>query len=124
MTEVTLSKVEGWLNEISDAMKMEVSIDNPESILLKLNKLSVLLSLNSQCITYSEQLYNRKIYSINAGLVGMTATDKKITFNFLAEKELLILNLAKAESKDLHICCDLLRTMISYLKNEIKNIPQ
>jgi hypothetical protein len=58
---MTLEEIGVNLELICDKMSLPVSIDNPEGILTKLNDLSNLLGLNSQCLTSAEMLYNKKI---------------------------------------------------------------
>ena len=119
--DINHNTIESWLGEISEAMKKKVTIDDPQGVLEKLNDLSSLLSLNSQCISWAENFYNIKIGELvqAAAYKDHTATDKKFLFPALAEKQIRLKTLAEAQSKDLHYEIESIRSMLSYLKQEM-----
>jgi hypothetical protein len=124
---MTLEEIGVNLELICDKMSLPVSIDNPEGILTKLNDLSNLLGLNSQCLTSAEMLYNKKIGELiqsSSVSASLGAAEKKQLYAYLAATEVRVLRGAENISRDLHYQLDSLRTMISYLKAELNNIPK
>jgi hypothetical protein len=110
-----------WLGEIRQAMEVKVDVSEPTGILEKLNNLSNLLGLNAQCIAVSERLYNERIGQLVLAkeYKNLGATEKKLLFNSIASTEISLMTLSQAQSKDLHYSLEALRSMLSYLKNEM-----
>lgn len=107
---------------IREAMDMEANIAVPDAVLEKLNKLSNVLGLSSQCVADSELLYNEKIGELVLAkeYKGLTATDKKLLFQSLASQEIHLLNYSVQLNKDLHYAVESCRSMLSYLKSEME----
>lgn len=109
-------------NAIREAMDMDANIHVPQMILEKLNKLSNVLGLSSQCVADSEMLYNEKIGELVLAkeYKNLTATDKKLLFQSLAANEIHLLNYSAQLNKDLHYSIEACRSMLSYLKSEME----
>lgn len=104
-------------------MDIGVNIHVPDLVLDKLNKLSNVLGLSSQCIADSEKIYNEKIGELVLAkeYKSLSATDKKLLFQSLASEEIHILNYSAQLNKDLHYCIEACRSMLSYIKAEMEN---
>ena len=107
---------------IRKEMDRPVNHNVPDQIVEKLNKLSNILGLSSQCIADSEVLYSKKIEELiqDRQYSKMTATDKKLLFNSLASEEMKVMNYSAQLNKDLHYCVESCRSMLSYLKSEMQ----
>jgi hypothetical protein len=107
---------------IRETMDMEVNIHVPELVLEKLNKLSNVLGLSSQCIADSEKLYNDKIGELILAkeYKSMQITDKKLLFQSLASEHIQAMNYSVQLNKDLHYCVESCRSMLSYIKSEME----
>lgn len=107
---------------IRKEMDRPVNHNVPDQIVEKLNKLSGILGLSSQCIADSEVVYSKKIGELiqDSRYSKMTATDKKILFNSLASEEMKVMNYSSQLNKDLHYCIESCRSMLSYLKSEMQ----
>jgi hypothetical protein len=121
MNEMNYTTIFSWLEEIETEMKKKVSIDVPTDVLEKLGNLSEMLATNSQCVAWSEKIYNLKLGKLITAEAykGMAMTDKKILFASLAAEEIRCMTLAEVQSKDLHYEIEALRSMLSYLKAEM-----
>lgn len=109
-------------NTIREVMDMEANIHVPDAVLEKLNKLSNVLGLSSQCVADSEMIYNEKIGELVLAkeYSKLTATDKKLLFQSLASQEIHLLNYSVQLNKDLHYSIEACRSMLSYIKSEME----
>lgn len=117
------------LKEISTLIGKEIALkidqDNPSEIMGKLNCLTNLLATSSHAVALSEALYSEKLMQLTEAntWVGLSATDKKMVFAGRAKQEIYYVTLCERQNRALTHCIDALRSMISYLKSELNNLP-
>lgn len=113
------------LAKIRQVMDSVATIDSPESVLNKLNELQNIIGLSSECMAWASKLYEEKVaeYYISRDIIKKpSAMENKIIANDHAKDEGMLLNYANGINKDVHYQIESLRTMLSYLKQEIKSI--
>lgn len=101
------------------------TIDNPESVLNKLNELQNIIGLSSECVAWATMLYESKIaeyYKDKEIIKKPLAMENKLIANDYAKDEGMMFNYATQMNKDLHYQMTSLITMLSYLKAELKNL--
>jgi hypothetical protein len=111
--------------QIGDALALEIDKNNPDELCGKLSSLTNLLSTSSHAVALSELLYNEKIMTLalDNQYTGMTATDKKMIFAGRAKNEVYYLTLADRQNRSIVHSIDALRSIISFLKTEMANLP-
>lgn len=107
--------------DIRLVMDKKVGLEDPVGVADKLNSLSNLLGLSSECIAWARKYYDEKLGTLvmSPEFKGMSATDKKMFFAMKSSDEIYLVNYAESLNKDLHYCIESLRTLISYLKQEM-----
>ena len=120
----TLEEIKTACDLISQTLEIQTDIDNAEGMLAKLNTLSSITGLNATCIAVSIKVYNKELYelTIDSKYAKLKPTEKKVTFNYLLERELEIMKLAERQASAIDKEVNALRTMISYLKSELNNL--
>lgn len=108
---------------IRSAMDEVVNIYVPDLVKEKLNKLSSVLGLSSQCVADSEMIYNEKIGQLvmDVRYKGLTASDRRLLFQGLAKEEIHLLNYSAQLNKDLHYAIESCRSILSFIKSEMEN---
>lgn len=112
------------LKDIQASIDEPVTIDNPTGIMEKLSKLTNLLGLSAECFAWSERLYNEKIGELVLAkeYKSLSATDKKLLFASLACEEIHNHTHAERLNKGLTHAIDGLRSMLSFLKEELNKV--
>lgn len=112
------------LSDIQKAMEIEVSIDNPTGIMEKMNALANLIGLSAECFAWSERYYNEKLSELVLAkqYKDLSATDKKMLFAGLACEEIHNHTHAERLNKGLTHAIDGLRSMLSFLKEELNKV--
>ena len=123
---MTIEQVKQITTQIGKAIAQQIDKDNPDEVVGKIAELSSLLASSSHAVALSEMIYNEKIAELaqSTAYAGMTATDKKMIFAGRAKTEIYYVTLAERQNKALTHQIDGLRSIISYLKSEMQNIPQ
>lgn len=119
---MTKEQVKESILIIREIMDREVGIDNPEGILTKLNDVASVLGLSGQLIAVAKFLYNQKAASIKEELYELKAAERKFKMEIEAIDELYLIDETTALNKDLHYSQEALRSMLSYLKQELSSI--
>ena len=121
---MTSSEIKNSLDTIRKVMDEPVSIDNVTGVAEKLEKLSVLLGLSAECIAWARKHYDTRLgfLATSKAYKDMTATDRKYVFASEASQEIFMVNYAESLNKDLHYCCESLRTLVSLLKQEMRAV--
>lgn len=104
---------------------MSISEDNPAEITGKLQLLSSLMGTSANAIALSEAVYSDRVMELaeNSQWSGMTATDRKMIFAGKAKTEAAFVTLTDRLNSGLVHSIDALRSMLSYLKSEMENLP-
>jgi hypothetical protein len=81
-----------------------------------------LLGLSSEVYAWSERLYNEKLGALILAKEFKTlqATDKKMLFASMAAEEIMLHSKAERLNKALTHTLDALRSMLSFIKEELK----
>jgi len=117
--------LESICDQIGNALSLEIDNSNPAEILGKLNELTNLLSTSSHAVALAEMIYSEKLMQLteNSQYVKLSATDKKMIFAGKAKKEIYYVTLTERQNKSITHSIDALRSMISFLKQEMQNLP-
>lgn len=119
---MTKSQIEKANQAIRDAMDEEVNVNVPDLVLQKLNKLSNVLGLSSQCVSDSSYIYSKKIGELvkDYSTRSISATEKKLIFQSEAAEEIRLMEYSAQLNKDLHYSLEACRSMLSYIKSEME----
>jgi hypothetical protein len=120
--KMTKENIRENIDTIKKVMERKVDISSPSDIMEKLNDLSTLLALNAEIIAQTSRIYNEKLSVTLRSFKDFSATDKKILLAGQCSDEIYLMELALQINKDAHYNCEALRTMLSYLKEEMRNI--
>lgn len=120
-----LSELKALTDPISEALALAVAFDNPAEITLKLQLLSSLMGTSAKAISLAEAVYSERVMELaeNAQWQNMTATDRKMIFAGKAKTEAAFVTLTDRLNSGLVHSIDALRSMLSYLKSEMENLP-
>lgn len=120
---MTESQVKESIDLIRKAMDERVGLEDPAGIVTKLEALSSMAGLSAECIAWARKYYDIKLGYLleDRAYRGYSATDKKILFASKTTEESFLLNYAENLNKDLHYGLESLRTMISYVKQEMQS---
>lgn len=121
---MTKEELESALGMIQKSLDQHVDISEPNGILEKLQGLTNLLGLSAECYAWSEKVYNEKLGELVMAkeYAKMGATEKKMLFASLASHEIMLHSKAERLNKGLTHGIDGLRSMISFLKEEMSKI--
>jgi hypothetical protein len=120
---MTSDQLKTSIEQIRNAMDVKVGLEDPVGIVTKLEALSSMAGLSAECIAWA-----RKFYDTRLGLMlrsrdyqNYTPAEKKILFAADASNEIFMVNYAESLNKDLHYNIESLRTMISYVKQDLQS---
>ena len=121
---MTKEQIKSSLELIQTAIEKPATIDSPTCILEKMEESVNLLGLSSEVYAWSERLYNEKLGALILAKEFKTlqATDKKMLFASMAAEEIMLHSKAERLNKALTHSIDGLRSMLSFLKEEVKRI--
>jgi len=119
---MTKTEIKDNILLIREVMDRRVGIENPEGVLDKLNDLGNMLGLSGNLIAHAKKHYNLKAKGLIGELFAMKATDRKLKMDIEATDEQYLIDETTALNKDLHYCVEALRSMLSYLKQEMAKI--
>lgn len=111
--------------QIATSLAMDIDRENPEEVMGKMNELMNLLPSSAHAVSLAEMIYSEKIMqlTLDKQFSGMTATDKKYLFAGRAKKEGYFVTLTERQNKALVHAIEGLRTIISYIKEQMRTIP-
>lgn len=112
-------------DQITSALSEQVDRANPDELTGKLQVLSSLLGTSAQSIATSERLYSIKLMELveDTQWAKMTATDKKYLFAGKSSKEAELVTLCERLNKAIVHSIDSLRSILSFIKSEMQNLP-
>lgn len=121
-----LNQLKALTEPLKEALSMQVGYDNPDEITGKLQLLSSLMGTSASAIALAESVYNDKVMELAESnqWAGLTATDRKMIFAGKAKTEAAFVTLTNKLNSGLVHSIDALRSMLSYLKSEMQNLPQ
>lgn len=105
---------------IVEAMNAPVNKDVPNTVLEKLNNVTVLLALSSKVIADSERRYNEALTSYVKGNQKLNITTIKLMFSGDNSDIVYQNTYAVQLNKDLHYMIESLRSQLSFLKAEMQ----
>jgi len=113
-------------DQIGAALSQKIDHSNPDEILGKMNELTSLLGSSSEAVSVAEGKYNQKLMELaeDTQFAKLTATDKKMVFGGRAKLEIYYVTLTERQNAALTHGIDGLRSMLSYIKSEMQNLPQ
>lgn len=120
-----LENLKNVCDQIGKALSEKVDSSNPAEIVGKIEALTSLMSSSAYAVGLANKLYARKIMELTEASVGgkLSVTEKKLVFDGKAYEELYFVNLADRQNKGITHAIDGLRSIISYLKQELANLP-
>lgn len=121
---MTPSEIKTNLDKIRETMDTPVGLDNPTGVAEKLERLQGCSGLSAECIAWARKHYDEKLKFLimNKAYSGYTPAEKKMIFGGEASNEIFLVNYAESLNKDFHYSIESLRTLISYLKQELNSI--
>ena len=121
---MTSAEIETNLAYIQEQLAVQVGIESPTCILEKLNNLTNILGMSAEVLAWSEKIYNEKLMEVTLmkQYKDLSATDKKMVFAGILSKEILQHTKSERLNKALTHSIDGLRSMLSFLKEEVKRI--
>lgn len=111
-----------YSTQIGKAIGQKIDENNPEEIKGKIEELSSLLALSSHAVALSEKVYNLKVLYLMDELEGYSATEKKMMIQGRASEEIYYLTLSERQNKALTHKIDGLRSILSYIKEELNKL--
>jgi len=121
---MTSAEIETNLAYIQEQLAVQVGIESPTCILEKLNNLTNILGMSAEVLAWSEKIYNEKLMEVTLmkQYKDLSATDKKMVFAGILSNEILQHTKSERFNKALTHSIDGLRSMLSFLKEEVKRI--
>lgn len=112
-------------DQIGNALALQASRDNPDDLMGKLTELTNLLGSSALSVSIAEELYNEKLMQLvlDNKYTKLGATEKKMLFAGLAKKEISYVTLSTELNRSLMKCIESMRSLLSYLKAEMQNLP-
>jgi hypothetical protein len=120
-----LDELKAITTKIGDTIALSVDSSNPAEITGKLQELTCLLANSSHSVALAEMVYSEKLQQLaeDAQWSKLTATDKKNIFAGRLKTEAYYVNLTDRLNRALVHSIEGLRSMLSYLKAEMENLP-
>lgn len=100
----------------------KASLEDPASVMERLNEASALLGTASYDVAECERIYNIKLGELAEQYSEYSPTTAKNIITGKLSEEIYYKTLAESQDKQLHYVIESLRTMISFLKNEMNAI--
>lgn len=116
-------QIEKHCTAIRELMDTKIDRSNPDEVSGKLNDLSSMQGLSAETLAQAERCYNRKAGIILEKITNMKAGEQKLKLNSFCADEIYFLRLAEGYNKEIHYQIELMRSQLSYLKEE-KRISQ
>lgn len=109
------------IETIDSILQIEVNAEDGGAISAKIGQLAALVATSSTAVALAELIYNQKLGKVLLRLPnGMSATDKKLILTGELSKEKYWVTQAERQNAALVHAIDGYRSMLSYLKEEIK----
>lgn len=123
---MTTADIKNNLEVIRKVMDAKAGLDDPQGVATKLEALSNVLGLSAECIAYARKNLDKRLSFLTTAKAyqGMSATDRKMVFSGEASEEIFMVNYSESLNKDVHYVCESVRSLLSYLKQEMQNIPK
>lgn len=123
--EFTKESLVDICEQVGATLALPASKDNPDDLMGKLNELTNLLGSSSHAIGLAEMQYNEKLSQLvqDNKYVKLAATEKKMLFAGLAKNEIYYVTLTVEQNRALMKSIEAMRSMLSYLKAEMANLP-
>lgn len=121
---MTTEQIEKGLEQIQSLIERQATIDSPIDVMEKLNDCVNVLGMSAELVAWTERKYNEKLslLCLAKEYSKLTATDKKMVFAGALSNEIMYHTKAERLNKGLVHCLDGLRSILSYTKEEMKNI--
>lgn len=113
-------------DQIGKALSEKVDSSNPAEIVGKIEALTALFSSSAYAVSVANKLYSAKLMALTLEFANdkkLSVTEKKWVFDGKANEELYFVNLADRQNRGLTHTIDGLRSVISYMKQELANLP-
>lgn len=120
---MNLQEIETNCLAVRELMDTKIDRHNPDEVTGKLNDLSSIQGLIAEVLAQAERCYNRKAGLILDQIKNLKAGEQKLKLNSICADEIYFLRLSENYNKEIHYQIELMRTQISYLKEE-KRIAQ
>jgi hypothetical protein len=123
--EQSIEELKTICKQVGKAIGETIDKDNPQEIMGKLEELRGLLATSSHAVALAQMIYTEKFGELTASTkwVGLNATEKKSVVAGHCAKEGYYVDLTDRQNSSLTRAIDALRSMISYLKSEMANMP-
>jgi len=122
--ESSIAELKKICDQIGSEIALEVDRSNGDEIAGKLANLSNLLSTSSHACALSKQVYSQRIMELTLDIayLKLSATDRKNIFAGRAKIEGYYMDLCEEQNKALKYSIEALRSMLSYLKQEMQHL--
>ena len=121
---MTTEQIEKGLEQIQSLIERQATIDSPIDVMEKLNDCVNVLGMSAELVAWTERKYNEKLSLICLAKEyrSLSATDKKMVFAGALSNEIMLHTKAERLNKALVHSLDGLRSILSYTKEEMRNI--
>jgi hypothetical protein len=110
------------LKEIGAFIKEPVNTENPAEVIEKLTKAISLLSTSAWAIAETQKTYTAKVYEEAQKHTKISPTMAKMLIAGACKDEKYWVDLSEGYNKELHYAIEGLRSALSYIKEEKKNL--
>lgn len=121
---MTTEQIEKGLEQIQSLIERQATIDSPIDVMEKLNDCVNVLGMSAELVAWTERKYNEKLslLCLAKEYSKLSATDKKMVFAGALSNEIMLHTRAVELNKGLARGIDAMRSILSYVKEEMKNI--
>lgn len=121
---MTTEQIEKGLEQIQSLIERQATIDSPIDVMEKLNDCVNVLGMSAELVAWTERKYNEKLslLCLAKEYSKLSATDKKMVFAGALSNEIMFHTRAIELNKALARGIDAMRSILSYVKEEMKNI--
>jgi uncharacterized alpha/beta hydrolase family protein len=121
---MTTEQIEKGLEQIQSLIERQATIDSPVDVMEKLNDCVNVLGMSAELVAWTERKYNEKLslLCLAKEYSKLSATDKKMVFAGALSNEIMLHTRAVEINKSLARGIDAMRSILSYVKEEMKNI--
>jgi hypothetical protein len=115
-------EINSAIQYIEDFLKKKVDVSVPADVIERLNDAANMLGLSAELCATTEQIYNKKFAELCDKYPNVNITKLKIIAGGELTDEYFNMNYCEKLNKELHYTIESLRSIISYLKEEYKQI--
>jgi len=119
-----MNKINDILKQIGAFIKEPVNTEIPDEVVGKLTQAVSLLSTSAWAVAETQRAYTEKVYEEAQKHTKVSPTLAKMLIAGTCKDEKYTVDLAEGYNKELHYTIEALRSALSYLKEESKQLKQ